>query len=178
MTVDSNLSCICGQVRLCVENAPIASVECCCNSCRTAAARLQALAGAPHIVSEHGTTPFVLYRKDRVRFMQGSQHLREHYLSDKSPTRRVVAICCNTPVFLEFKHGHWLSLYTCLWRDAKPPALEMRTMTSDLPDPSVLPNNVPNAKRQSGAFFLRLLKAWVAMGFKSPKMEINGVLHA
>jgi Family of unknown function (DUF6151) len=178
MTADSNLSCACGQVRLQVENAPIVSVGCCCNSCRTAGARLQALAGAPHILSEHGATPFVLYRKDRVRFMQGTQHLRELHLSDKSPTRRVVATCCNTPVFLEFKHGHWLSLYTCIWHDSKPPELEMLTMTGDLPDPSVLPNNVPNAKRQSGAFFVRLFKAWVAMGFKSPKLQTYGVLHA
>jgi hypothetical protein len=104
--------------------------------------------------------------------------LREFRLSEKSPTRRVVAACCNTPIFLEFQHGHWLSLYACIWRDCEPPKLEMRTMAGDLPDPSVLPHDVPNAKRQSGKFFVRLFSAWVAMGFKSPKIATGGALNA
>lgn len=43
MTDTTHLHCICGQVHLEVERAPIVSAECCCNSCRAAAARLQAL---------------------------------------------------------------------------------------------------------------------------------------
>jgi hypothetical protein len=173
-----DLSCTCGGVRLRVDASPIASVECYCNSCRAAGGKLQSLAGAPVILGAHGGTRFVLYRKDRVHLTQGSQALKEHRLSDKATTRRIVAACCNTPLFLEFHNGHWLSLYGHLWPADQLPPLELRTMTSDLADPSTLPRDVTNARWQSLSFYYRLLAAWVAMGFKSPKVTTNGELHA
>jgi hypothetical protein len=112
----------------------------------------------------------VLQRKDRLSFLQGTEHLREHRLSPKAPTRRVLATCCNTPVFLEFERGHWLSLYRRLWPEQTRPPIEMRTMTSDRTDPSSLPNDVPNAKRQTFKFFAKLLGAWIAMGLKAPEV--------
>lgn len=178
MTRDINLSCICGGVRLRADASPIASVECYCNSCRAAGARLQSLAGAPAILGAHGGTRFVLYRKDRVHVTQGDRHLKEFRISDKATTRRGVAACCNTPVFLEFHNGHWLSLYGHLWPSDQLPALELRTMTSDLGDPSALPDDVTNARWQSLSFYYRLFMAWGAMGFRSPQVVTHGVLHA
>lgn len=172
------LACNCGRTRLAIEGAPIVSAECCCNSCREAGTRLQSLPEAPPLVDAKGATRFVLYRKDRVRFTQGAEHLAEFRLTPRSKTRRVVAGCCNTPMFLEFQSGHWLSLYGGLWPAGTLPALEMRTMAMDLPDASVLPDDVPNAKRQSAAFMLKLLGAWMAMGFRSPKISVNGKVHA
>jgi hypothetical protein len=46
-------------------------------------------------------------------------------------------------------------------------------MLSDRADASSLPNDVPNATRQSLAFFVKLLKAWAAMGLKAPKLAIG-----
>ena len=46
----------------------------------------------------------------------------------------------------------------------------MRTMESDLVDASELPNDVPNHKTQSVGFFVQLLVAWAAMGFRRPKI--------
>lgn len=178
MTEIAHIACACGQVHLEVEKAPIVSTECYCNSCRAAAARLQALPGAPPFMLAHGGTRFVLYRKDRVRFVKGTELLKEFRLTPQSKTRRAVATCCNTPVFLEFQGGHWLSLYGCLWPKGTLPPLELRTMTSDLADPTVLPNDVGNGKRQSLTFYAKLLGAWIAMGFKVPKVAINGEIHA
>lgn len=110
--------------------------------------------------------------------MRGADHLKEFRLAPRAGTRRVVACCCNTPVFLEFKGGHWLSLYAGLWPEGTLPPLELRTMTADLPDASVLPNDVPNLKQQSLGFYWRLFRAWVAMGFRSPKIAVNGEIHA
>ena len=105
--------------------------------------------------------------------------LKEFRLTPTSKTRRVVATCCNTPVFAEFHGGHWLSLFGCLWPKGTLPPLELRTMTGDLADASVLPNDVPNGKRQSFAFYAKLLGAWIAMGFKVPKITfVNGEIHA
>lgn len=178
MTQITRLACACGEVHLEARKAPIVSTECHCNSCRAAGARLQALPEAPSVLEANGGTRFVLYRKDRVRFLGGAERLKEFLLTPGSSTRRVVATCCNTPVFLEFQNGHWLSLYGCLWPEGTLPVLELRTMTNDLADASALGNEVPNGKRQAISFFTRLLGAWIAMGFKSPKITVvNGELH-
>ena len=105
----SVLTCTCGQAALEVHGKPIISVECLCADCQGAGAFLQSLPGAPSTLDQKGATRFVLYRKDRVRCEQGRDLLREHRLSKESTTRRVVAACCNTPMFLEFTSGHWLA---------------------------------------------------------------------
>jgi len=179
MTQPSQLHCACGQVHLQVEGAPIISAECCCTSCRTAGTRLQSLPLARQVLGTNGTTRFVLYRKDRVRFLEGTGQLKEFRLTPEAKTRRVVATCCNTPIFLEFESGHWLSLYGSLWPTGTLPRLEMRTMTGDLPAGVVLSDDVPNYKTHSGFFFVKLLGAWLRMGFRSPKLTfINGALQA
>lgn len=174
-----DLSCACGKLQLQLEGAPILCAECHCTSCRTAGEQLQALNLARPMLEPNGGTRFVLYRKDRIHFRAGTDALREHRLSARSKTRRLVATCCNSPVCLEFQGGHWLSLYSSLWPESIRPAIEMRTMISDLPDASKLPHDVPNAKRQSLAFFRKLLGAWVAMGFRAPRLELGRqALHA
>ncbi len=174
----TRLSCACGKVRLEVHSDPIVNAECCCNSCREAGRRLAALPGAQPVLGPHGTTRFVLYRKDRVTFPEGADLLREFRLSPRSRTRRVVAGCCNTPVFVDLAGGHWLSLYGSLWPAGELPPLDLRTMTRDLEDPSVLPDDVPNAKSHSISFFIKLLGAWIAMGFRNPEIPVKGEIHA
>jgi hypothetical protein len=105
MSIAFNLSCSCGKTQLGIEGKPIASVECCCESCRTAAARLRVLPGFPATLGEHGTTRFEMYRKDRVRVLGGASNMREFRLAGGSTTRRVLAGCCNTPLFLDFYNG-------------------------------------------------------------------------
>lgn len=171
---DTRLECACGQVHLELRGAPIISAECYCNSCRAAGAKLQTLPSVPSVLEPSGATRFVLYRKDRVRLPLGTEHLAEFRLTPKSKTRRVIASCCNTPMLLEFERGHWFSIYGGLWPAGTLPELELRTMTSDLPPGTSLPDDVTNAKRQSFSFFVKLLRAWIAMGFRSPSLEVAG----
>ncbi|WP_407351153.1 GFA family protein [Luteimonas sp. R10] len=178
MSLVQHLACACGEVELTAEKAPIASVECYCDSCRAAGLRLQRLPGAPPVLGGHGGTRYVLHRKDRIRFAGGRERMKAFRLSPDAGSRRIVAGCCHTPLFLEFKGGHWLSLYGGLWPAGTLPPLQMRTMTGDLADPSALPDDVPNLRRQSGPFFLALLKAWIAMGFRSPRIPVEGDIDA
>lgn len=183
MTDTATLSCACGEVRLELAWAPILSAECHCDSCRKAGARLEALQAhatdkAPPVREANGGTRFVLYRKDRVRFTGGAALLREFRLTPTSGTRRVAAACCNTPLFLEFEKGHWLSLYAGLWPQETRPRPELRTMTRDAPNPSALPEDMPNARTQSPRFMAKLLGAWIAMGFRNPKIEVGGSIDA
>lgn len=121
----------------------------------------------------NGGTPFVLYRKDRVRFPDGTSLLQGHRLSDSAPTRRVVTTCCQTPIFLEFSGAHWLSLYASLWPEQARPALQIRTMTSDLPPGTVLDATLPSGGWPTAGFYAKLLGAWIAMGFKTPKIAVE-----
>ena len=179
MSPTTRLACRCGKVHLEVERAPIITAECHCKSCREAAARLGRLPGAENGVEENGGTRFVMYRKDRVRFTQGAEALEEFRLSPEAGTRRVVAGCCNTPVFLEFKGGHWLSLYEKLWPAGTAPRLEIRTMTGDRDKGAELDADVPSGTWQTAKFYMRLLGAWIAMGFKVPTIAVKGgSIHA
>ena len=147
------------------------TVSCYCHSCQTAARRLAVPDSTP-MVGTDGGTPFVLFRKDRVEF-PSSQALREHRLSPQSTTRRVVATCCGTPMFLEFEKGHWVSVYAGRIPEAQRPAIEMRTMTSDAPPDTVFTDNIPSYRTHSVRFMARLLWAWVLMGFRHPAIEVN-----
>jgi len=135
--------------------------------------RIEALPAARPVLEHNGGTRFVLFRKDRVQFREGAEQFRHFRLTPTTPTRRVVASCCNTPVFLEFQNGHWLSLYAGLWPKDTAPSPQLRTMTEDLPAGATLDDDVPNSRRQSAGFFVRLLGAWIAMGFRRPAVPVG-----
>lgn len=180
MTDESKvLTCNCQQAALEVKGRPIISGECLCADCQGEGVFLQSLPNAPPILDEKGATRLVLYRKDRVRCLKGGNQLREHRLSENSKTRRVIATCCNTPMFLEFTSGHWLSIYGNLWPAQDLPELEIRTMTRSRPEGVVLPDDVPNPGTQTLTFYAKLIRSWAAMGFRKPKIDfVNGRLDA
>ncbi len=178
MSDSMTIGCACGATRIEVSGAPILVTECLCDSCRAVAVRFAALPGARDILTDHGATPAAEYRKDRVRFLAGSEQLREFKLKPDARTRRVVAACCNTPLFLEVKGGHWLSIYLHLWPERDRPKPQMRTMTGDLADASGLPDDIPNLRTHTIGFYAKLLGAWIAMGFRNPRIEVAGPIDA
>jgi hypothetical protein len=163
-------SCTCGQMALEASGAPILSAVCYCESCRSAARQFEQAPGAPSVLNEDGGVDYCLFRKDRVRILRGGEHLRVHRLTEASPTRRVAAACCNTPMFVDFTSGHWLTLY----RDRLPvdaPPLEMAVMVKDRPAGPVRPGSLPTYPTHPARFMIKLLAAWVAMGFRRPKVS-------
>jgi hypothetical protein len=163
-------SCTCGQVALETSGAPILTGACYCESCRLAARRFEQAPGAPSVLNADGGVDYSLFRKDRVRVVHGANHLKAHRLTEASPTRRVVATCCNAPMFLDFTHGHWLSLY----RDRLPenaPPVEIAVMTGDLPADHARPRSLPTYPARPPKFMFKLLASFVAMGFRRPKMD-------
>ncbi|CAN7352409.1 MULTISPECIES: DUF6151 family protein [Ensifer] len=178
MSDTTHIGCACGQTRLKVQGAPILVSECLCDSCRAAAARLGALPGARNILTSYEATPSAEYRKDRITIVSGEENLSEFRLSEGAGSRRVVATCCNTPMFLEMKGAHWLSLYLHLWPAETRPKAELRTMVGDLPDASWLPKDIPNLKTHTVSFYAKLLWAWIAMGFRNPKIAIARKIEA
>lgn len=167
------LSCDCGKLQLEVSEQPIIAAECYCNSCRDAAGRMASLPGASKVVGSNGGTHYVMYRKDRIRIVQGREWLRNFRLGPKAQTRRVIASCCNTPVLLEFKGGHWASLYGNMWLGQSLPEADLRTMVSDLGDQTVLDDSIPSGRWETTKFIGTLLVAWAAMGFKAPPVALD-----
>ena len=165
----TSLTCRCGACRLTLTGPQIMAVTCMCASCAKAAERLAALPGAEDIRDARGGTDYVMYRKDRVAVTEGAEHLAAMRLGPQAKTRRVVATCCATPMFLEFQGGHWLSLYAGLWPAADRPAMEMRTMVRD--SQTALPDDIPNLQSHNLRFMARLMGAWAAMGFRAPKLD-------
>jgi hypothetical protein len=169
MTASTTLACPCGRFHLEVIGEPLIAAECHCRSCRTAAVQMNTV---PEMANAQGGTPYVLYRKDRVRFPDGTGLLLGHRLLPDAPTRRVVTTCCNAPIFVEFNGGHWLSLYASLWPAGERPPMEIRTQTANVPQGTELDDSLPSGKWTTAGFYARLLAAWMAMGFRSPKVEV------
>jgi hypothetical protein len=67
--------CRCGKVELQIGGAPILRGICYCASCQEAGRQYQAAPGADSVLAEDGGTDYVLYRKDRIRCVQGGAFL-------------------------------------------------------------------------------------------------------
>jgi hypothetical protein len=65
-------------------------------------------------------------------------------------------------MYLDFKNGHWLSVYRTALRGDLPP-LDMRVHTKSKAPGSDIPNDVPSYPGYSAKFMVKLFAAWVAM---------------
>ena len=161
--------CACGAVCLEAIDPSMMAVICHCTSCRTAGRVLDARSPIAPIVDVAGGTPVVLWRKDRVRCVQGRERLVAHRLRPKSPSRRMVASCCETPMFGDFTKGFWISIYR--GRVTNAPAPSMRVMTADALDGAKFPDDgVLRFRGRPGRFFIKVLTTWATMGFRSPRL--------
>jgi hypothetical protein len=163
-------TCRCGLVGLRLERPPIVHTACYCRSCQEAGQLIGELPDASPVLGLDGGTDYVLFRKDRVECVRGGEHLQELRLKPTSPTRRMVARCCNSAMYLDFTKGHWLTVYR--GRIAGPVApLQMRVMTAEKPEGVVLPGDVPQYPAHAGKLMGKLLAAWAAMGFRVPVVK-------
>src|ERR1700733_15172243 len=164
--------CQCGKVKFEVTGPPILTGACYCTSCQEAGRRFEELASAPPVLDPDSGTAYVLYRKDRVQCVMGQEHLEERRRKPGSPTRRVIATCCNSAMFLDFTKGHWLSMYRNRFPAGAPP-LEMRVMTKERRAGVELADDLPNYGGHTGRFMLKLLAVWIAMCFRRPEITLG-----
>lgn len=156
--------CVCGRVEIDVAGEPILGAACYCDDCQEGARLLEALPGAAAVMGPDGGTDLLLYRKDRVQCLKGSDLLRDYRIKDGSPTRRVVATCCNSAMFLDFQKGHWFSVYRARLGDDAPP-IQVRIQTKYRPEGSSGVNEIPEYKSFPLKFFAKLLAARIGMLF-------------
>lgn len=81
-------------------------------------------------------------------------------------------------MFLDVSKAHWLTMYRNRFLNEAPP-VEMRVMTRDREPGVELANDMANHRTQSVKFFAKVLVAWIAMGFRTPRIEyVKGTLDA
>ena len=163
MVTPVHLSCTCGNVEFEAAGSPIACAVCYCDDCQKGSRQVEALPGASGVQDPDGGTPYVLYRKDRFTCTKGDRHLQNLRLRETSPTRRVVADCCNTAMFLDFEKGHWFSVYRR--RFADPPPLQLRIQTRFAP--GKVPDDIPAYSAFTPKLLAKLLLARLAMALGS-----------
>ena len=157
--------CACGKVEMRAIGAPVARAICYCDDCQAAGRQIEALPGAQPVLDADGGSNFIVYRKDRYSCTQGAEHLQNHKLKDASPTKRVVAACCNSAMYIGFDDAkHWVSAYRARF-EAGPGPVQVRMCTKFKPEGVTLPADVPNHAGYPPGFLFKLLGARVAMLF-------------
>ena len=156
------LSCSCGKVQCEATGAPIMAVVCYCDDCQLASHQIETLPNAAPVLGADGGSAYVLYRKDRFECVRGREWLRDLRLKESSPTRRVIATCCNSAMYLDFQKGHWVSAYRARLHGAMPP-LQMCIQTRFKPRPDRATDGIPAYRTFPPRFFAKLLFARIAM---------------
>lgn len=159
------LSCACGRVQCEAIGEPILSAVCYCKDCQEGGRRIEALPNAALIIDPDGGTPYLTYRDDRFRLLSGADLLADYRLAPRSRTRRVVASCCHSGMFLKFEPGFWVSTYRSRYEGDDLPPIEMRTKTQHRRSDTKLPSGAPSYRGYPARLFWRLIAARAAMLF-------------
>jgi len=160
--------CVCGAVEIEALGRPIAGVVCYCRDCQAAAQLIEAMPGASPFRGSDGGTPLIIYRKDRIRCLRGSERLQKLKLRRGSPTNRWVAACCNSAMMVNFDDAkHWVDIFRARFAGSPPP-LEMRVCTRSAASPIANPEGLETTRGYSVRLVARLLGARLAMAFTRP----------
>lgn len=157
-------ACRCGKVRLEAVGPPIAHIICYCDDCQAAACKIDALDNGWSGQGKDGGTPSLLFRRDRVSIVEGAEKIIEISVRKRTPTRRLVASCCNTALTQIHDNG-WphSGIKTSLFIGPVPPP-EFRIHIRYAPAPRQLPRDLPKYPSVPARLVFRLLKAKLALG--------------
>jgi hypothetical protein len=158
------VSCSCGKVECKATGTPIVTAVCYCDDCQRGSRQIDALSGAAPVLGDDGGTAYVLYRKDRFECIKGRELLQDLRLKERSPTKRVVAACCNSAMYLDFEKGHWISAYRERFKAAAPP-VQVHIQTRFKPQADGAPGAIPAYRTFPPMLLVKLLFTRIAMVF-------------
>jgi hypothetical protein len=156
--------CSCGGVELEATGAPILGVVCHCADCHEGSRRIEALPNSSPVLDRYGGTPYLLYRKDRVKYLKGTESLQGFKVEADSP-QRVFAACCNSAMLLDLDRPmHWVPIYRGRFQ-GEVPSLQMRINAKFKHDAIDAPRDLPIHSSFPLKFVVKLIAAKVAMIF-------------
>ena len=157
--------CRCGAVKLAASGRPIVASVCYCDDCQSAARSIAASVASGNVADPDGGTQYLLFRKDRFVCSEGAERLRPFRLTDTSATRRMIASCCESPMYMAFDDArHWVSAYRARFVGDVPP-FEMRICTKSRTSKEPLDSSIPSSASYPPALMVRLLGSMLAMLF-------------
>ena len=157
-------SCACGRVRCQAVGAPIVSlVFAIATIARKAPVELKRCRMRQSFRDADGGTPLLAYRDDRFRCSSGEELLVGYKITERSPTRRMVASCCNSAMFLKYAPGFWVSAYRARFEGDDLPPLEMRDQIEHRRADSDPPRDVPCYRGFPMRLFAKIISARIAM---------------
>jgi hypothetical protein len=160
--------CRCGAVEVGAWGEPIIVTACYCDDCQAAARRLAAAANSPPAANAGGGTEFMLFRRDRIACTRGADRLQAMKLSDSSKTRRMIAGCCATPMYLAFDDKRpWVSAFRAAFGASAPP-VEMRICTRFRRLQEEVQDDLRSHPGYPPAMIVRILAAWPLTLFSRP----------
>lgn len=160
--------CRCGAVEIGAWAEPIVVSACYCDDCQAAAERLAASANSALAASADSGTEFMLFRRDRIACARGADRLEAMRLTDATKTRRMIAGCCATPMYVAFDDKRpWVSAFRASFGADAPP-VEMRICTRFRRSEDTAEDGLPSHPGYPLALILRILAAWPLMLFSRP----------
>jgi hypothetical protein len=151
--------CACGGVELEGRGAPMVSLACYCDDCQAAGKLIEALPNGRSGMRADAGTVSVLFRKDRVRCVRGSELLVEHRLRPSSPGARLVAACCNCSMSARFDNWFPHVPLRTFSRNVELMKPEICIFTRYAPDATRILHDVPRHAGISPGFALKLAAA-------------------
>lgn len=160
-----NAACVCGRVRLQGFGRPISCLICYCDDCQAAGRAIESLPGAATALQPDAGTELIVYHRDRLRCVAGAELMQPLRLRESSPTRRMVATCCNTAMYVGFDDGKfWVDLWRSRVLGHAPPA-EWRVCVRFRPE-SPMPADLPSFPGYPFRFVARLLLNRLTTGLR------------
>lgn len=110
----------------------------------------------------------MLFRRDRIACTRGAERLQAMRLSEASKTRRMIAGCCATPMYLAFDDKRpWVSAFGASF-GANAPPVEMRICTRFRRSEHKTDDGLRSHRGYPAAMMVRILTAWPLMLFSRP----------
>ena len=160
--------CQCGAVEISAWGQPMMVNACYCDDCQTAAQRLAASANSGRVSSVDGGTEFMVFRRDRIACTRGANRLQAMRLTAPSKTRRMIASCCATPMYMAFDDKRpWVSAFRSPFGADAPP-VEMRICTRFKRSEVEAEDGLPSHPGYPPAMMIRILAVLPFMLFSKP----------
>jgi hypothetical protein len=160
--------CRCGAVEIGAWAEPIVVNACYCDDCQAAAQEIADSAPSALAASADGGTEFMLFRRDRIACTRGAENLQAMRLTAASKTRRMIAGCCKTPMYVAFDDKRpWVSAFRASFGADAPP-VEMRICTRFRRSDDKANDGLPSHPGYPPAMIIRILAAWPLMLFSRP----------
>jgi hypothetical protein len=160
--------CRCGAVEIGAWAEPIVVNACYCDDCQAAAQQIAAAVPSAPAATADGGTEFMLFRRDRIACTRGAENLQAMRLTAASKTRRMIAGCCKTPMYVAFDDKKpWVSAFRASFGADAPP-VEMRICTRFRRLDDKADDGLPSHPGYPPAMIVRILAAWPLMLFSRP----------